>query len=255
MTTEIEKTKRGMYHCLDRIRRAGKHRVLTAEFEERLEEHLEELRKEESAFQARIGELYSSRQQWEDIAALRLDNLSAMTEERDQIQGRLHAVDHAYSVQSMELNNKIRECQQQKTALDVSGEQLREYQALVAKQASDIASLKDQVEHRDQTIMRYRNKDSGYLQDCQLAEKLSDELSEKLTHATTVIGQQERLIVGQRKSIADMHTELTHSRAIRKALICAQGAFRALDDALHGEGPYKAQKALGDDLVDAEWKS
>lgn len=194
MTTEIEKTKRALYGCLDRIRRAGKHRKLTAEFEERLEEHLEELRKEESAFQARIGELYSSRQQWEDIAALRLDNLSAMTEERDQIQQRLHAIDHAYN--------------EQQKAMGIAGEELRNLQTVVGANRIEIESFRRQVEDRDLIIKQQRAKsrdDVNYLNDCITAEKLSDTLGEKLRDAQAVIGRQEQLIVGQRLAIADLY--------------------------------------------------
>ncbi|MEG0064724.1 MAG: hypothetical protein RR740_08995 [Pseudomonas sp.] len=56
MTSMIETTRRAMYHCLDRMRRAGKHRKLTAEFEERLEEHLEELKSANQALALYLGE-------------------------------------------------------------------------------------------------------------------------------------------------------------------------------------------------------
>lgn len=74
MTTETEMTRRALYGCLDRIRRAAKHRVLTAEFEERLEEHLEALRKDaKEGAPCRAGGEISSEgvrvvPQWADLA-------------------------------------------------------------------------------------------------------------------------------------------------------------------------------------------
>lgn len=90
------------------------------------------------------------------------------------------------------------------------------------------------------------------LDDLRKAEKLSDELSEKLSAATAVIGQQEQLIAGQRKAIADMHNELAHRRVIGKAFIQARLAFVALDEALHEAPQSKAVRAVGDDIMDAE---
>lgn len=69
MTKNTEKTRRALYECLDRIRRAGKHRKLTLEFEGLLEEHLEA-----------TG-----------------PRLMSLMHERDHLQGRLHAVDTAYA--------------------------------------------------------------------------------------------------------------------------------------------------------------
>lgn len=149
MTTEIEKTRRALYDCLDRVRRAGKHRKLTAEFEERLEEHLEEFRKLTERLRG-YGQKY-------------LADVTSMREERDQIQLRLHAIDHAYN--------------EQQKAIGIAGEELIRVQ--------DIARQ--------------------YLDDCRSAEKLSDELDEKLRSAQAVIGQQEQLITGQRLAIADLY--------------------------------------------------
>lgn len=204
MTNEIETTKRELYGCLDRIRRAAKHRALTAEFEERLEEHLEALRRED---------------EWvrKQLATIRQIN--------DDIQDRLYAVDRAYFEQSQRNGEQARQIEKLEDLNRISGEELQ----------------------RVQGISR-RNLD-----DCRSAEKLSDDLSEKLTSATTVIGQQEQLIAGQRLAIKEMHAELTHSRVIRKAFIRAQEAFTAVDAALHKSAPYNAQKALGDDLVDSEF--
>lgn len=170
MTTEIEKTKLALYGCLDRIRRAGKHRKLTAEFEERLEEHLEALRaelmrwknsdkKSAEAAQFKQAEQKREREQHEDVER----RLHLMTEERDQIQQRLHAIDHAYN--------------EQQKAMGIAGEELIRVQGMARQ----------------------------YLDDCRSAEKMTDDLHEKLGHATTVIGQQEQLIVGQRLAIADLY--------------------------------------------------
>lgn len=159
MSNKFEITKRAMYECLDRIRRAAKHRVLTDEFEGKLEEHLEVLRKERDNFLA---------------------------------------------------------------TLSASGDELIRAQKLARQ----------------------------FLDDCRHAEKYLDDENEKLRAAQAVIAQQEQLIAGQRKAIADMHTELTHSRAIRKAFQGAQSAFVAMDEALHGQAPYAAQKAVGDDTGD-----
>lgn len=231
MTNEIEKTKRELYDCLDRIRRAAKHRALTAEFEERLEEHLEALRKELD-FQA--------------------GHTSKMREKNDEIQQRLHAVDHAYFEQSRLVIGQAQEIDRLKVAAQVAGECIQDTQTVNRSYQIEIKSLNQQLQARDETIAKLRAEGRQHLEDCRSAENLSDDLSEKLTNATTVIGQQEQLIAGQRKAIADMHAELTHSRVIRKAFIGAQEAFAVLDSALHCSVTYSSQKALGDDLVDAE---
>lgn len=153
VVTEIEKTKRALYGCLDRIRRAGKHRKLTAELEERLEENFEELRV------ARVEFTGKSDREIQSLAS----RLASMTEERDQIQQRLHAIDHAYN--------------EQQKAMSIAGEELIRVQAMARQ----------------------------YLDDCRSAEKLSDELDEKLRDAQAVIGRQEQLIVGQRLAIAELY--------------------------------------------------
>lgn len=218
--SEIEKTKRAMYGCLERMKRAGKHRKLTAEFEDRLEEHLEELRKV-------LGLVTGVRNSFERVAVDYTKMYVEMKQERDAIQLRLHAIDHAFCEQSNTVSRMADEIDRHKVAINIAGEELIRVQG-IARQ---------------------------HLDDCRSAEKLSDDLSEKLTHATTVIGQQEQLIAGQRSAIANMHAELTHSRTIRKALQCAQGAFRSMDEALHGSHVWSAQKALADDVVDAEFQA
>lgn len=234
MTNDIENTKRELYGCLDRIRRAAKHRALTAQFEERLEEHLEALRKELD-FQA--------------------GHTSKMREKNDEIQQRLHAVDHAYNQQSLVMVGQSKEIDRLKEAARVAGEELRQCQTNVRHWREEAGKLNSKITafESDDIFQKAQREARQYLADCRSAEKLSDDLSEKLTNATTVIGQQEQLIAGQRSAIAGMHAELTHSRVIRKAFIRAQEAFTAVDAALHESAPYNAQKALGDDVVDAEF--
>lgn len=156
MTNVIETTKRELYGCLDRIRRAGKHRVLTAEFEERLEEHLEALRQDGDWMR-------------KQLATIRQANVD--------IQERLHAVDGAYFDQSKLVVSQAEEIRQLKTAAQIAGEELQ----------------------RVQGISR-RN-----LEDCRSAEKCSDDFSEKLRDAQSVIAHQEQLVIGQRLSIGEMH--------------------------------------------------
>jgi replicative superfamily II helicase len=202
MTNVIEQTKRALYDCLDRIKRAAKHRVLTAEFEERLEEHLEELRKEAAACQARIGELYSSRQQWKDIAADRLDKLSSMTEERDQMQQRLHAVDHAHY--NLDQANKV------------VGEELRKAQEQASQDRDDTIRA---VKVADAMLEKVRQFESGELyqklqrelrdtrQDVKNAEAFSEGLYNELVDA-------KELIVRQREKIGELFMEREGKQAI-----------------------------------------
>lgn len=170
MTNEIEKTKRALYGCLDRIRRAGKHRKLTAEFEERLEEHLEELRQE-------VAREYQLRRSAMQRIEEHVEKFSKLLEERDQIQQRLHAVDHAHFEQSRRTGEMARHIERLKDLNRIAGEELIRAQG-VARQ---------------------------YLDDCRSAEKHSDRFSEQLRDAQAVIGHQEQLIVGQRLAIAELY--------------------------------------------------
>jgi hypothetical protein len=156
MTTEIEKTRRALYDALAKIRKAKKHPKMTDALESALEAYLEEYHKFE----------------YPDLQR----RLATMTEERDQIQGRLHAIDHAYCEQSN----------------------------LVTKQAVDIEALQRHVTIAGEELIRVQVIARQHLDDCRSAEKLSDDLSEKLAHATSVIGQQEQLIAGQRLAIAEL---------------------------------------------------
>jgi hypothetical protein len=54
MTSKTEETCRALYECVSRIRKAGKHRKLTAELQERLGEHLYQLENVNKYLQARV---------------------------------------------------------------------------------------------------------------------------------------------------------------------------------------------------------
>jgi len=127
MTKKTEQTNRELYAVLDSIRRARKHPNLTARFEAALEEHLEALRQENVR----------------GITAL-----AAMTEERDQIQNRLHAVDHALfnldqanklAGEEMErlriyAKENLDDCRRAEKLSDSLHEQLRDAQAVIGNQ-------------------------------------------------------------------------------------------------------------------------
>ena len=106
MTPKTEQTKKTMYAVLDRIRRARKHVALTSDFEIVLEAHLEAVRQE---FVEGIS------------------RLAAMTEERDQIQLRLHAVDHAFK--------------ETERALGIAGDTIRAKDALIVRQRAFIGEM------------------------------------------------------------------------------------------------------------------
>lgn len=214
MTNEIEKTKRDLYHCLDRIRRAAKHRVLTAEFEERLEEHLEALRKDASWSQARIGELYSEVQQWKDIAAVRQESverdqndLMKLRQANTEIQERLHAVDRAYFEQSRLADTQAIEIRLLKSANQIAGEELHQCQTNLRHWRQEAGKLNSRITAFESGEMYQKLKREGrqYLDDCRSAENHSDRFSEQLRDAQAVIGHQEQLIVAQRLAIAELH--------------------------------------------------
>lgn len=153
MTTEIEKTNRQMYADLKRFESMVGSTHLFKNLQDSLEAHLEELRKANSG----LAEMFVKEKADVEV------RLANMTEERNQIQQRLHAIDHAYN--------------EQQKAIGIAGEELIRVQG-IARQ---------------------------HLDDCRSAEKMTDDLYEKLGHTTTVIGQQEQLIVGQRLAIADLY--------------------------------------------------
>lgn len=184
MTNEIEATKRLLDHCLGRVIRAGKHRKLTAELAERLEEHLEALRKE-LEFQA--------------------GHTSKIRQAHTDIQGRLHAVDHAYSEISKLAGAQAEEIRSLKSTIKIAGESIQDTQTVNRSYQIEIKALNQQLGARDETIAKLRAEGRQHLDDCRSAEKCSDDFSEKLRDAQAVIGHQEQLIVGQRMAIAELH--------------------------------------------------
>lgn len=178
MTSTIETTKRALFDCLERIKRAAKHRVLTAEFEERLEEHLEELRKA-------IENQKANALNWEKFA------VEAQTQ-RDQLQDRLHAVDRAYVV--LDQANKV------------AGEELRKAQAQASQDREDTIRA---VKVADAMTEKVRQFESGELyqklqrelrdtrQDVKNAETFSEGLYNELVDA-------KELIVRQREKIGEL---------------------------------------------------
>lgn len=117
MTEKTETTRRAMYALLDRIRRAAKHRKMTLEFEDSLEAHLEALREQSSET---FGE--------------------SMLEERNALQGRMHALDAAYA--------------KSQETLGIAGEKIREQEGKIKWLESHI----DQIEARVDELNK-KNRD------------------------------------------------------------------------------------------------
>jgi len=121
MTEKTETTRRAMYAQLDRIRRAAKHRTLTLAFEESLEAHLEALREQSS-------ETFGER----------------MLEERNALQGRMHALDAAYAKNQEALGvagDEIRRLQGDNRAQDLRMEQLEVRVDELSKQNRDLDAV------------------------------------------------------------------------------------------------------------------
>lgn len=141
-TNEIEKTKRALYGCLDRIRRAGKHRKLTAEFEERLEEHLEVLRLHENNLSRNC--------------LAHLETAGQMRQERDQIQQRLHAIDHAYLEQSQRNGEQARQIEKLEEIAMIAGEELIAAQESSRKHAGEADKTRKQLSDAMVLVRRQR---------------------------------------------------------------------------------------------------
>lgn len=195
MTSTIETTKRALFDCLERIKRAAKHRTLTAEFEERLEEHLEELRKD---FERKESLMKSYSQRIREHVDMRRELLK----ERDEIQGRLHAVDRAYVV--LDQANKV------------AGEELRKAQEQARQDREDTIRA---VKVADAMTDKVRQFESGELyqklqrelrdtrQDVKNAETFSEGLYNELVDA-------KELIVRQREKIGELFMEREGKQAI-----------------------------------------
>lgn len=151
------------------------------EFEGILEEYLERMRQDHDALQA------TARKRFEDIQSLDEASsdlglrLAKMTQERDDIQGRLHAVDYAHT--NLDLANKI------------AGEELKNCQR-------DLSQWKDFARQLHALKTRYYEQSKRDRDDVIQAEKLSDDLDEKLRASQAVVGHQEQLIAGLRLQLA-----------------------------------------------------
>lgn len=110
MNTKTEETRHAMYQHLEGVKKTLKKgfspRAKMSDFESALEEHLEALRQE--------------------LAFSKLQLMNCRQANMD-IQGRLHAVDYAYCVQSQ--------------ANLAAGDQLRDAQALIRRQRGAIADM------------------------------------------------------------------------------------------------------------------
>lgn len=226
--TKIEQTRRAMYDALAKLKTNPRSKVVMGSFECAMEEHLEELR-------APKDQKPGCSQQAAVIAALRLD-LKCIVEERDGLQARMRVIDADY--------------EKSQKALVIAGDELRAAQTNARHWREECGKL-------DSTLRAFQSGDvyKQYLhdrKDLQSAEAMTDSLHEKLADAHAVIGQQEQLIAGQRKAIADMHSELTHRRVICRAFEDARNAFVALDIALHDSPQSNAMRAINRDLVDPE---
>lgn len=95
MTNAIEVTKREMYTDLKRVGGMVGTTHLFKTFEASLEAHLEALRQEDSAKAARIGELYSTVRQWQDLHA----ELQAKFEEQQEELNNAQMLSRSYARQ------------------------------------------------------------------------------------------------------------------------------------------------------------
>jgi chromosome segregation ATPase len=129
MTNIVETTRRAMYQCLDRIRRAAKHRKLTLEFEGCLEAHLEALRQEQT-----------------------LSFAEQMRAERDDLQARLASVDAAHA--------------KSEETLRLAGEEIRRLHVELADWKKDANDSDDKVEQLSVKVRELeivvRNQRQGY---------------------------------------------------------------------------------------------
>lgn len=115
--TKVDITRRAMYQLLDRIKRAAKHRILTKDFEDSLEEFL-------TAMAARYASKPSACTIEESST---LTALSEALAERDEIQGRMMAVDTAFADLSKEYGLLSK-------ANRAAGDELREARQIIAEQ-------------------------------------------------------------------------------------------------------------------------
>lgn len=100
MANAIEQTKREMYNLLQGLkdRQIGPAGISAAnDLESSLEAHLEELRQDSMDTLGRLAAMTEDREELARRNRAGYEALGAVKQERDSIQLRLHAVDHAYS--------------------------------------------------------------------------------------------------------------------------------------------------------------
>lgn len=131
MTTKTEQTKREMYDLLESMRKAKKHPSLLAKFESALEAHLEDLR------------------EWKGRA-------EGFREERDQIQQRLHAIDHAYLEQSQRNGEQARQIEKLEEIAMIAGEELIAAQESSRKHAEEVTTTRKQLSDAMVLVRRQR---------------------------------------------------------------------------------------------------
>lgn len=207
MTNAIEQTKREMYTDLKRFESMVGSTHLFKTFQDSLEAHLEELRKEfvdltsKTSCAVGVGSgtgqlfVYGSYDAVKAMQGIVIDGedarrrLAEMTQDRDDCQKRMQALDHAHF--NLDQANKV------------AGEELQRCQ-------TNLRHWRDEAGKLDARVRSFESGDihQKYLrdrQDLMEAEKLSDSLDERLRDAQAVIGHQEQLIAGQRLAIADLY--------------------------------------------------
>lgn len=131
MTTKTEQTKREMYDLLESMRKAKKHPSLLAKFESAMEAHLEDLR------------------EWKGRA-------EGFREDRDQIQQRLHAIDHAYLEQSQRNGEQARQIEKLEEIAMIAGEELIAAQESSRKHAGEADKTRKQLSDAMVLVRRQR---------------------------------------------------------------------------------------------------
>lgn len=181
MTTPIEVTRREMYRTLA-ILKINCQSIENwpgggLEFESALEAHLDELRKA----MVQINESTVACAHHSAESFLDLENrLAAMTEERDQIQQRLHAIDHAYCEQSNTVSRMASEIDNLKIASQAAGEELRAAHELIQNQRQCIQRQREVIWALYMSNEARNEKSATQAQD--QSENASEEIRGALLH-------------------------------------------------------------------------
>lgn len=158
MTNAIEQAKQSMYKWLEAAKKTAhcsEHSISMKWMEECLEAYLEELRLDHEALHVTARERFDSirlleraneelREEVKRLVSLDGTNrklsqcLATMTKERDEIQGRLHAVDHAYA--------------KSQEALSIAGDAMRDMQMVNRSCQAEMKLLHGQIRMRDEII-------------------------------------------------------------------------------------------------------